>query len=60
MNGGLYSYKVYHLLRDCNKNQKIRSIYVNCFKTLRFLSEVNIKLQKMHFLDYNSGRKRKH
>ena len=28
-----------------------RSIYVNCFNTLRFLAEVSTKLQKMHFLD---------
>ena len=38
-----------------------RSIYVNCFKRLRFLAKVNTKLQKMQFFgqfkDYNSGRK---
>ena len=28
-----------------------RSIYVNCFNTLRFLAEASTKLQKMHFLD---------
>ena len=28
-----------------------RSIYVNCFNKLRFLSEVSTKLQKIHFLD---------
>ena len=38
-----------------------RSIYVNCFSTIRFLAEVSTKLQKMHFYgqfkDHNSGRK---
>ena len=28
-----------------------RSIYVNCFNTLRFLAEVSTKLQKMYYLD---------
>ena len=28
-----------------------RIININCFNRLRFLAEVNIKLQKMHFLD---------
>ena len=28
-----------------------RSIYVNCFNTLRLLAEVSTELQKMHFLD---------
>ena len=28
-----------------------RSIYVNCFNTLRFLAEVSTKLQKMYILD---------
>ena len=28
-----------------------RSIYANCFSTLRFLAEVSTKLQKMLFLD---------
>ena len=30
---------------------KTRSIYVNCFNTLRFLAEVSTNLQKLHFLD---------
>ena len=30
---------------------KTRSIYVNCFNTLRCPAEVSTKLQKMHFLD---------
>ena len=38
-----------------------RSIYVNCFNKLRFLSEISRKLQTMHFFgqfkDHNSGRK---
>ena len=38
-----------------------RSIYVNCFNTLRFLAEVSTKLQKMHFFgqfkDHKSERK---
>ena len=29
--------------------KNFRSIYVNCFNTLRFLAEFNPKLQKMHF-----------
>ena len=29
----------------------LRCIYVNCFNQLRFLAEVSIKLQKIHFLD---------
>ena len=37
-----------------------RCIYVNCFYRIRFLAEVSIKLQKMHFFrqffDHNSGR----
>ena len=31
--------------------KNFRFISVNCFNTLRFLAEVNTKLQKMHFLD---------
>ena len=31
--------------------ETFRSIYVNCFNTLRFLADVSTKLQKMHFLD---------
>ena len=38
-----------------------RSIYVNCFNTLRFLAEASTKFQKVHFFgqfkDRNSGRK---
>ena len=42
VNGGSDSYRACHFLRDCNKT--FRSIYVNCFNTLRFLVEVSIKL----------------
>ena len=49
MNGGSDPNRVCYFLRDCVI--KTRSIYVNCFNTLRFLTEVSKKLQKMHFLD---------
>ena len=53
--------KPYHFLKECN--EKFQEQYINCFNRLRFLSEVNRKLQEMHFFrqfkDHNSGRKHK-
>ena len=59
MNGGSDPYKPYHFLKECNENFQMQ--FVNCFNRLRFLAEVNTKLQKMHLFrqlkDHNLGKK---
>ena len=48
-NGGSGTYKPYHFLKEYNENFQIH--VCKCFNRHRFLAEISIKLQKMHFLD---------
>ena len=47
MDGGSDPYKPCHFLKECNENFQMQ--YVNCFNRPKFLAEVSINLQKMHF-----------
>ena len=59
MNGCLDPYKTYYFLKELNE---VFQMDINKLLRFRFLAEVNINLQKIHYCwqskDYNSGKKK--